>query len=78
MASCPADFITQQQKKIDHICKIPCLSLSSFSCFLYELLLLLRVGRKRKERAEDNCKRALNIEFEQDWSVGIGAKLGDG
>ena len=28
-----------------------------------------RVGR-------DDCKSALNIEFEQDWSVGLGATLG--
>ena len=28
--------------------------------------------------AGDICKSALNIEFEQDWSVGLGATLGDG
>ena len=28
--------------------------------------------------AGDNCKRTLNMEFEQDWSVGLGATLGDG
>ena len=30
----------------------------------------LRVGRKIKT-AGDICKRALDIEFEQDWSVGL-------
>ena len=38
--------------------------------------LILRVGRKWKGLAGDNCKRTLNIEFEQDWSVGLGATLG--
>ena len=32
---------------------------------------------KMKGRARDNCKSALNIEFEQDWSVGIGHTLRD-
>ena len=36
------------------------------------------VDQKLKGRARDNCRRALNIEFEQDWSVGLGAMLGDG
>ena len=40
--------------------------------------LILRVGRKWKGLAGDNCKTTLNIEFEQDWSVGLGATLGDG
>ena len=31
-----------------------------------------------KVLAGDNCKTTLNIEFEQDWSVGLGAKLRDG
>ena len=31
-----------------------------------------------KGLAGDNCKRTLNIEFEQDWSVGLGATLGAG
>ena len=34
------------------------------------------VGRKWKGLAGDNSKRALNIEFEQDWSVDLGATLG--
>ena len=38
--------------------------------------LILRVGRKLKGLAEDNCKSNLNIKFEQDWSVGLGATLG--
>ena len=39
---------------------------------------ILRVGKKWKGLAGDNCKTTLNIEFEQDWSVGLGATLGDG
>ena len=37
---------------------------------------MLRLGRKRKGLGGDNCKTKLNIEFEQDWSVDIGAALG--
>ena len=40
--------------------------------------LILRVGQKWKGLAGDNFKTILNIEFEQDWSVGLGATLGDG
>ena len=39
--------------------------------------LILRVGGKWKECAGDNSKSDLNIEFEQDWSVGLGAMLGE-
>ena len=46
-----------------------------FSC---ELPLILGVARKRKEQAEDICKGTLDIELERDWSVGLGATLGDG
>ena len=38
--------------------------------FLCELPLILRVGRKR---ATDICKVTLDIEFERDWRVGLGA-----
>ena len=38
---------------------------------------ILRVGRKWKGRVGHNCERTLNIEFEQDWSVGVSATLGD-
>ena len=31
-----------------------------------------------KKRVGDICKRALDIEYEQDWPVGLGTKLGDG
>ena len=31
-----------------------------------------------KKGARDICKGTLDIEFERDWSVGLGAKLGDG
>ena len=40
--------------------------------------LILRVDQKWKGLAGDNCKTTLNIEFEQDCSVGLGATLGDG
>ena len=40
--------------------------------------LILRVGQKLKGLAGDNCKTTINIEFEQDWSVGLDATLGDG
>ena len=36
--------------------------------------------RRKKERKRETgniCKGALDIEFEHDWSVGLGAKLGD-
>ena len=36
------------------------------------------VARKRKEQAEDICKGTPDIEFEQDWSVVLGAILADG
>ena len=36
------------------------------------------VARKRKEQAEDIYKGTPDIEFEQDWSVGLGAILADG
>ena len=52
------------------------MSVSQFvSCFLCELPLILRLGRKWKGLTGDNYKRTLNIEFEQDWSVGLGATL---
>ena len=46
--------------------------------FLCELPLILRVHRKRKKKRRDICKGTLDIEFERDWSVGLGATLGDG
>ena len=45
--------------------------------FLCELPSILRVHRKRKKRAGDICKGTLDIECERDWSVGLGATLGD-
>ena len=33
---------------------------------------------KMKKWAEDICKGILDIECERDWSVGLGATLGDG
>ena len=32
---------------------------------------------KTKKKARDICKRILDIECERDWSVGLGATLGD-
>ena len=46
-----------------------------FSC---ELPLILRIDIKRKQRVGDICKGTLDIEYERDWSVGLGATLGDG
>ena len=36
------------------------------------------IFRKWKEQAEDICKGSPEIEFERDWSFGLGARLGDG
>ena len=46
--------------------------------FFCELPLILRVDRKQKTRAGNICKGTLDIELERDWSVGLGATLGDG
>ena len=46
--------------------------------YLCELLLNLRVDRKRKKRAGDICKGILDIECKRDWSVGLGTMLDDG
>ena len=35
-------------------------------------------ARKRKEQTEDIYKWTPDVEFEQDWSVGLGAVLADG
>ena len=39
--------------------------------------LVSYVGPKWKGHAGDNCKRTLNIESERDWTVCLGAMLGD-
>ena len=49
-----------------------------FFYFLCELPLILGVARKLKEQTEDICKGTPDIEFEQDWSVGLGAILVEG
>ena len=41
-----------------------------------KISLILSVGRKWKGWTGDNYKSALNIKFEQHWSVGLGATLG--
>ena len=33
---------------------------------------------KTKKWAKDTCKGTVDIEFERDWSVGLGATLGNG
>ena len=59
---------------IDRVCKT--LLLSLFACFLCKLPLIFSVDRKWK-KAGDICMGTLNIEFEQDWSVGLVVTLGD-
>ena len=67
------------KKNIEHVCKIPCLSLSSFSCFLSKLPLILLVGRKRKKRAGVICRGPLVFNMNKInhglISVGFGATL---
>ena len=54
-----------------HVCH------SVLSLFLIWITLNIKVPlRKWKGLAGDNCKGTVNIEFEQDWSVGLGATLG--
>ena len=73
LAISPADLITATET-IDHVCKIPCLLLR----FLFLTWTPLNIkGRSKMKRTGWRYKSTLNIEFEQDWSVGLGAKLGD-
>ena len=46
--------------------------------FLCELTSIFKSRSKTKERAGDICKGTLDIEYERDWSVGLGATLGEG
>ena len=46
--------------------------------FLCELPLILGVARKQKKQAGDICRGTPDIEFEQDWSVGLDTILADG
>ena len=39
--------------------------------------MLVYVENEKKKWAGDICKGTLNIEFEQDWSVGLCATIGD-
>ena len=39
--------------------------------------LVLRVGRKKRKETGNICKWTPDIEFEQDWSVGLRATLRD-
>ena len=69
------------QKNPQHLMKIVCAILEKrkiFNFFTYVILpLILRVDRKRKTLAGDICKGTLDIEFERDWSVSLGATLGE-
>ena len=51
--------------------------LKIFNFFLCELPLILRLDRKRKKISGDIYKGTSDTEFEQDWSIGLGATLGD-
>ena len=80
LAVSPADFITQQQKQLtvleNSMFVIPFL-VSYETTLNIKVSLILRVGRKWKGRAEDNFKSTLNIEFKQDWLVGLCVALRD-
>ena len=48
--------------------------------FLCELPFILRVDRKNKRKKKETgniCNGTPDIEFEHDWSVGLGATLRD-
>ena len=61
-----------RKRKFFFLCELPLiLSLSLFACFLCKLPFILRVGRKLKTWAGDIFKGILDIEFEQDRSVGL-------
>ena len=49
--------------------------IKNLNFFLCELPLILRVIKKK---AGDICKGTLDIECERDWSVSLGATLGNG
>ena len=49
-----------------------------FKFFLCELPLILAVSLKWKKGNGDICRGGLDIEFGRNWSVGLGAPLGDG
>ena len=47
--------------------------------FIFDLPLIFIVDKKkRKKRSRDICKGTLDIEFKRDWSVDLGATIGDG
>ena len=45
---------------------------------IFFLCLILGVGGKLKKTARDIYMRTLYIEFERDWSIGLGSTFGDG
>ena len=50
----------------------------NFNFFIVWTTLNFEGRWKTKKWAKDICKGTLDIECERDWSVGLGAKLGDG
>ena len=50
----------------------------NFNFFLMWTTLNFEGRSKTKKRARDICKGTLDIEFERDWSVSLGATLGEG
>ena len=46
--------------------------------FLIWTTLNFRGGGKLRKTARDIYKRILDIEFERDWSIGLGSAIGDG
>ena len=59
-----------------HVCQSVRFLFLMWTTLNIKVSLILRLGRKWKGLAGDNCKRTLNIEFQQDWTVGLGANLG--
>ena len=49
----------------------------NFKFFLMWTTLNFEGSSKTKNRARDICKGTLDIEFERDWSFGLGATSGD-
>ena len=49
-----------------------------FIFFLCELPLILGLARKRKKQTESICMGTPDVEFEQDWLVGLCTILADG
>ena len=81
LAIFPADLITKQQKPLIkfvkfHVCHSVRFLFLMWTTLNIKIPLILREVRKWKGLAGDNCKSTLNREFEQDWSVDLGATVG--